>query len=68
MRAMLSLYMAEAAASVRMSLADRGNFALQVAGMLINDVVFLSLWVLFFAGFRSVGGWAQADVALLLGL
>lgn len=68
MRAMLSLYAAETATSVRMSFADRGNFALQVAGMLINDVVFLGLWALFFAGFRSVGGWGQADVALLLGL
>jgi len=68
MRSMMSLYAAEAAASVRMSFADRGNFALQVAGMLINDVVFLGLWALFFAGFRSVGGWERADVALLLGL
>jgi ABC-type uncharacterized transport system, permease component len=64
----IRLYAAEAAASVRMSFADRGNFALQIAGMLINDVVFLALWVLFFAGFRSVGGWGLSDVALLLGL
>jgi ABC-2 type transport system permease protein len=68
MRPLLSLYAAEAAASVRMSFADRGNFALQVAGMLVNDVVFLGLWALFFAGFRSVGGWQAQDVALLLGL
>lgn len=64
----LSLYAAEASASVRMSFADKGNFALQVGGMILNDVVFLSLWALFFAGFRSVGGWGMADVALLLGL
>lgn len=64
----LILYAAEASASMRMSFADKGNFALQVGGMILNDVVFLSLWVLFFAGFRSVGGWGMADVALLLGL
>lgn len=64
----LSLYAAEASASVRMSFADKGNFALQVGGMILNDVVFLSLWVLFFAGFKSIGGWGMADVALLLGL
>ncbi|HEY9234110.1 MULTISPECIES: ABC-2 family transporter protein [Phenylobacterium] len=68
MRGLVGLYAAEAAASVRMSFADRGNFALQVAGMLLNDVVFLGIWALFFAGFRSVGGWGQEDVALLLGL
>ncbi len=64
----LRLYAAEAAASVRMSFADKANFALQVGGMIVNDVVFLALWALFFAGFRSVGGWGMADVALLLGL
>lgn len=64
----LRLYVAEASASVRMSFADKANFALQVGGMIVNDLVFLALWVLFFAGFRSVGGWGMADVALLLGL
>jgi ABC-2 type transport system permease protein len=64
----LALYAAEASASVRMSFADKANFALQAGGMILNDVVFLTLWVLFFAGFRSVGGWGMADVALLLGL
>ena len=64
----IKLYAAEAAASVRMSFADKANFALQVGGMIVNDVVFLALWALFFAGFRSVGGWGMADVALLLGL
>ena len=62
----ITLYAAEAAASVRMSFADKANFALQVGGMIVNDVVFLALWALFFAGFRSVGGWGMADVALLL--
>lgn len=64
----LSLYAAQVSAAVRMSFADRGNFALQVGGMVVNNLVFLILWVLFFAGFRTVGGWGMADVALLLGL
>ncbi len=68
MIAFLRLYALQAGAAVRMSFADRANFALQVAGMAINNAVFLTLWVLFFAGFKSVGGWGFADMALLLGL
>jgi ABC-2 type transport system permease protein len=64
----LKAYASQAAAAVRTSFSDRSNFALQILGMVINDVFFLSLWVLFFAGFRSVGGWGQSDVALLLGI
>ena len=31
----------------------------------LNNLVFLTLWVLFFAGFKSVGGWGFSDMALL---
>jgi ABC-2 type transport system permease protein len=68
MLAFLRAYASQAAAAIRTSLADRANFALQAGGMAVNDVFFLSLWVLFFAGFRRVGGWGREDVALLLGL
>lgn len=68
MIAFLRLYALQAGAAVRMSFADRANFTLQVAGMAINNLVFLTLWVLFFAGFKSVGGWGFSDMALLLGL
>lgn len=61
-------YAFQAAAAVRASLADRTNFGLQVAGMAVNNGFFLLLWVMFFAGFKSVGGWRAADMALLLGL
>lgn len=64
----VSSYAAQAGAAIRSSLADRTNFAFQAGGMIVNDIFFLALWVLFFAGFRSVGGWGQADVALLLGM
>lgn len=62
------LYAAHAGAALRSSMADRANFALQAAGMLVNDVFMLALWALFFAGFRSVGGWRLPDMALLYGL
>jgi ABC-2 type transport system permease protein len=51
-----------------MAFADRANFFLQMAGMAANNGFFFLLWILFFAGFRSVGGWQLADVSLLLGL
>ena len=63
-----STYAANVAAAVRTSLMDRTNFALQSAGMVVNDIFLLLLWYMFFAGFRRVGGWGLADVALLLGL
>lgn len=64
----LRLYAAQSAAAIRTSFSDRGNFAIQVGGMIVNDIFFLTLWVLFFAGFRSIGGWRLQDMALLFGL
>ena len=64
----LQLYAEECAAAIRASFSDRANFAIQVSGMFINNVVFLGLWWLFFAGFRTVGGWGLPDLALLMGL
>ncbi len=64
----LSTYAANAAVAIRTSLMDRTNFALQAGGMVLNDVFFLALWYMFFAGFRQVGGWGLHDVALLLGI
>lgn len=65
---MIGLYLAQAWASVRTSFADPANFVLQLGGMVLNDVFFLALWVMFFARFRSVGGWTLADTALLVGM
>jgi len=64
----ITTYAANAAAAIRTSLRDRTNFLLQAGGMLVNDVFFLVLWYMFFAGFRQVGGWGLHDVALLLGM
>ena len=66
--AMLSTHAANIAAAIRTSLMDRTNFALNALGMLVNDIFFLTLWYMFFAGFKQVGGWGLHDVALLLGI
>lgn len=67
MNALLT-YGANTGAAIRTSLRDRTNFALQAAGMAVNDIFFLLLWYMFFAGFKQVGGWGLRDVALLLGI
>ena len=64
----VSNYLWQVIAAIRTALADRTNFALQAAGMIVNNGFFLVLWLLFFAGFRSVGGWSRPDVALLIGM
>jgi ABC-2 type transport system permease protein len=65
---MLATYAVQIAAAIRMSFAHRTNFLLQMLGMAANNGFFFALWILFFAGFRSVGGWHFADVCLLLGV
>ena len=61
-------YAAEAGAAIRVAFADRGAFMLQAAGMAVNNGFVLTMWFLFFAGFKSIGCWKLADVALLIGL
>jgi len=63
-----ALYAHAARAAMVGSAGDRTNFGLQVAGMVVNNGFMLVLWFMFFAGFRSVGGWALRDMALLIGL
>jgi ABC-2 type transport system permease protein len=61
-------YARGAVAAVRASFADRTNFILQSLSMVVNNGFLLVLWFMFFAGFRSVGGWRLADMALLIGI
>ncbi|SRR6266568_3153812 len=43
----------------------RAAFLAQALGMMLNDLVFIIFWGLYFARFPSVGGWGIQDVALL---
>jgi ABC-2 type transport system permease protein len=56
-------------AYVRLNLAAaveyRAAFLAQALGMMLNDLVFIIFWGLYFARFPSVGGWGVQDVALL---
>jgi ABC-2 type transport system permease protein len=62
------LYARTARAAMAGAAADPANLALQILGMAVNNGFMLVLWFMFFAGFRSVGGWRLADMALLIGL
>src|ERR1700694_1241874 len=43
----------------------RAAFLAQALGMMLNDLVFIIFWGMYFARFPSVGGWGVQDVALL---
>lgn len=64
----VSVYLLQVVAAIRLSFADRANFWIQVGGMILNNGFVLVMWFMFFAGFRSVGGWQLADVALMIGI
>jgi ABC-2 type transport system permease protein len=64
----LAIYLRQVGAAIRVSFADRANFWLQLGGMTVNNGFILLLWFMFFAGFRSLGGWRLADVALMIGI
>jgi ABC-2 type transport system permease protein len=64
----LYVYLLQVYAAIRLSFADRTNFWLQLGGMTLNNGFILVMWFMFFAGFRSVGGWKLSDVALLIGI
>ena len=65
---LLKTYAAEVGAAIRVAFADRDNFILQAAAMALNNGFVLAMWFLFFAGFKTIGGWRMADMALLIGL
>ena len=64
----MAIYARGVDVAVRASVVDRPSFILQSLSMVVNNGFMLILWFMFFAGFRSVGGWRLADMALLVGL
>jgi len=52
-------------ASLRAALEYRTAFVLQAGFMLLNNLIFLSFWAIFFERFPAVAGWELPDVALL---
>ena len=54
--------------SLRASWALRGAFFLQSVLMLLNNIVFFAMWLIFFHRFSSVGGWRLSDVGATYGV
>lgn len=52
-------------AGLRTAMEYRGAFLLQAGFMLLNNLIFLSFWAIFFSRFPAVAGWELPDVALL---
>lgn len=48
--------------SLRASFALRGAFWMQAGLMLVNDLIWMSAWWIFFARFDRVGGWTLSDM------
>ncbi len=45
----------------------RVSFLMQVVGMMINNVTFVVIWLLFFGAFGSINGWTGKEVLALQG-
>jgi len=67
LRKTVSFLAALEAVNLKSLLALRGAFWAQVVGMALNNLVFFTIWLVFFGRFESVGGWRLADMAALYG-
>ncbi len=46
----------------------RASFALQILGMMLNNISFVVVWIFFFKAFGKVNGWTGIDVIGLQGI
>ena len=65
MRSDLRFLMASWGAGMRAALEYRVSFLMQASFMLLNNLIFLAFWAIFFARFHAIRGWELGDVALL---
>jgi ABC-2 type transport system permease protein len=56
------------ATNVKATFALRGAFWLQAVLMAANNLVFFSVWWIFFDRFQEIGGWRIADMTALYGI
>lgn len=52
-------------ANLSMAMEYRANFIIQIVGMVLNDVLWVSFWWLFFRQFPVVAGWSYKELLLL---
>ena len=56
------------ATNLKASFALRGAFWIQAVFMILNNLIFFTVWLLFFNRFEDVRGWRLPDMALLYGV
>lgn len=64
-RSDLGFAVASWGANLRTAMEYRVAFVVQAGFMLVNNLIFLAFWAVFFAKFPQVRGWKLADMALL---
>jgi ABC-2 type transport system permease protein len=52
--------------SIKASISLRWSFLLQMFLMIMNNLIFFSVWYLFFIQFNDIGGWQFRDMAVLM--
>ncbi len=53
--------------NVRAAMENRVAFALQIFGMMLNDMAYVIIWMLFFQAVGTVNGWGSMETVGLLG-
>lgn len=64
----LSFYLYLLRMSMKASISLRWNFLFEVILMLFNNLVFFSMWWIFFFQFNDIAGWQFKDMAILMAI
>lgn len=56
------------ATNINSNIEYRFNFILQILFMMLNNVVYILFWVIFFSNFKSINGWEMSDMYLLFSI
>ena len=54
--------------SMKASISLRWNFLFEMFLMLLNNMIFFSMWWIFFTQFNDIGGWQFRDMAALMAI
>lgn len=66
MKENVSFYFSLLSTSFKASLSHRWNFLFEIFLMLANNLIFFTLWWIFFQQFNDIGGWQFRELAALM--
>lgn len=52
--------------SMKASMSKRGAFLLESSSMIVNNLIFFSIWWIFFRQFKEIDGWTFQDMLVLI--